>query len=145
MITRVLDPPKVNSPACTSCGSEHIQIERCRTGPHFSVVACMECGAKTWGKTPWSPERARNFVLHFGKFRGVSIGELSTTEEGRSYLLWLSGNAEGNAAIAAAIVLDPASETCFDVSSPRKKNSPDVSAPTSLSVDDTLNEQGHNP
>jgi hypothetical protein len=50
-------------------------------------------------------ERAKAFVLWFGKHRGSAIGALAETADGREYLGWLIENVGGSAAVAAQAVL----------------------------------------
>jgi hypothetical protein len=58
-----------------------------------------------WLPKRWTKHRAGQFVLGFGKHRGLTIGELAEIPEGRQYLQWLCGTQTGNAAIAASIAL----------------------------------------
>jgi hypothetical protein len=133
----LVSPEQQAGTTCPSCGSDHVRIERCESGPHWSVVTCLECHAKNFGKTPWTLDRARAFVLRYGKFRGIPLGELATTHEGRSYLSWLSRETGGNAAIAAGLLMGEISaaghapvetneSSCSDLTSHQKRN-PDAS------------------
>jgi hypothetical protein len=112
----------VTPPAhCRHCGSPDVVITRCRTGPHFARVRCPECGRADFAKTPWSLDRARAFVMPWGKYRGKKLADLTATEEGRGYLQWLAAEVEENVSTAARILLDPASQTSSDGPSPDKK------------------------
>jgi hypothetical protein len=59
---------------------------------------------------PWTPERALNFSLHFGKFKGSKIGDLIRSDDGQGYLRWMSENLSSNAATAATYALEHCTE-----------------------------------
>ena len=50
-------------------------------------------------------DRARAFVMPYGKHKGRTVGQMAETGAGRSYLRWLAENVDGNVAMAASIVL----------------------------------------
>jgi uncharacterized protein (DUF3820 family) len=75
-------------------------------GPHFgNRVDCLDCGLPGAVKASWTIERARAFTMPYGKHKGRTVAELAETGPGRSYLRWVAENVDGNAGMAAAIVL----------------------------------------
>jgi hypothetical protein len=67
---------------------------------------CAGCGR--WIKflpAEWTLDRARDFRLDFGKYRGRTIGEVASTPAGRDYLRWVVRNLRGGPAKAAEHVL----------------------------------------
>ena len=98
-------PGELGFHKCPGCGSTRLRLVRC-DGPHWGRRDCLDGGRRgPWLKSPWTCERAVDFVLPFGKNRGRTIGELARSGTGRSYLRWLAENVEGNAGIAAKIAL----------------------------------------
>jgi hypothetical protein len=92
--------------ACAHCGGSNVIEVECTTGPHHARLVCGDCRRHIrFLPAPWTIERARRFVLPYGKHRGRSIGELAEGVAGRGYLQWLAANAGGNAATAAGVVL----------------------------------------
>lgn len=90
---------------CPRCGSGRLYLVKAEA-PHFSRKDCLDCGARGQPiKGPWSLERARSFVMPFGKFKGRTVGDLADDKVGRSYLAWAAENLEGNAGTAAAIAM----------------------------------------
>jgi hypothetical protein len=88
---------------CRYCGGGNLATIARTSGPHHAQIKGADCGrGETWLKKVWSPERARSFVLGFGKHRGRAVGELATADP--DYLRWLA-TIEGDAAKAARIVL----------------------------------------
>jgi uncharacterized protein (DUF3820 family) len=57
-------------------------------------------------KQPWSIERAKNFVLPYGRYKGKTIAALAESVDGRHYLEWLAANVEKGPGIAASILLE---------------------------------------
>jgi hypothetical protein len=53
---------------------------------------------------PWSPGRARAFVMPYGKYRNHRLGDLIETADGLSYVRWLATRDAGNASIAARVL-----------------------------------------
>ena len=49
-------------------------------------------------KKPWTPERAANFRMPFGKYQGSTIQELWRIDRG--YVKWAAENMDGNAGLA---------------------------------------------
>ena len=99
---------KTTTQDCKYCGSVRIALvpKRQRNGLVQSKRVCLDCHRSLgFAPLPWSQERALNFVLPWGKYRGRSVGELVKTYDGRDYLDWLCKNVAGNAAIAASIAL----------------------------------------
>jgi len=93
---------------CRYCGSPDIDLvpKVLRTGVVQSMRRCRGCNRRLgFVPQPWSVERARSFVLPWGKYRGHSVGELAGTQAGKEYLAWLVSNTTGNAAIAGSIAL----------------------------------------
>jgi hypothetical protein len=67
---------------------------------------CLSCGrVGPWIKSPWTVERAKSFVMPFGKFRGKTVGELAETPRGADYLRWVAANVSENTGIAARVAL----------------------------------------
>jgi uncharacterized protein (DUF3820 family) len=132
--------------ACPSCGSTDLHVERCTSGPHYSQVTCRACGRVTWGKAPWTLERARAFVMPYGKHLGRPIGELAESDP--DYLRWLARTSAENPGIAAGIVLGqadpenpsesqptevvPSQQTCEDVTSTEMEKARSWQAPSPL-------------
>jgi hypothetical protein len=99
---------KTATQECKYCGSARIALvpKRQKNGLVQSKRVCLDCRRSLgFAPLPWSRERAANFVLPWGKYRGRSVGELTKTYDGRDYLAWLCKNVAGNAAIAASIAL----------------------------------------
>jgi hypothetical protein len=97
-----VDAPEV----CPYCRGSRLFEVRCLAGPHHARVGCSDCKRHVrFLPAPWTMERARAFVLPFGKFAGHSVGAMALTEQGRSYLHWAAENIEGNAGTAAAVAL----------------------------------------
>jgi hypothetical protein len=91
---------------CPHCGSDKLFEVECGVGPHHARLGCTECKRHIrYLPAPWTPDRALNFGLHFGKHKGQTIGDLIKTNSGRSYLAWLAENVGSNAAKAAAFAL----------------------------------------
>ena len=88
---------------CHHCGSAEVVIKRLTGGP------------------PWSLDRARAFVMPWGRHRGRQLADLTGTHEGLGYLRWLADGVEGNVSTAARILLDHASRTSSDGPSLNKK------------------------
>jgi predicted RNA-binding Zn-ribbon protein involved in translation (DUF1610 family) len=102
---------------CPRCGKNTLRLVRTE-GPHFGRYDCLACGRiGPWLKSPWTVERARSFVLPFGKHKGATVGDLAENREGRSYLAWAAENLEGNPATAAAIALGLRSPDDMEVAS----------------------------
>jgi hypothetical protein len=77
-----------------------------RAGERLKVV-CADCGRFVrFVPLPWTLERARRFILPYGKYRGRSVGDLTASVIGRDYLRWLAANTDGNVAKAAGIALE---------------------------------------
>jgi uncharacterized protein (DUF3820 family) len=90
---------------CPHCGGSDLREVRCTSGPHHARLVCRDCGRHVrFLPAPWTLERARTFVLPYGKHRGHSIGDLAGSVTGRGYLQWLATR-HGNAATAAGVVL----------------------------------------
>jgi hypothetical protein len=91
---------------CPHCAGEVITVPR-RIGEHSHLQRqCVSCGRGLgFVQRPWTMERARAFVVPFGRFRGATIAELAATELGRGYLHWLSENVVGGCAVAASLVM----------------------------------------
>jgi uncharacterized protein (DUF3820 family) len=67
---------------------------------------CSDCQRHIkFNPKPWTLERASEFRLPFGKHRGRRLHDLASSQGGRDYLHWLSENVDGNAGMAAEIVL----------------------------------------
>jgi uncharacterized protein (DUF3820 family) len=99
-----MKPPE--QATCPFCQGTRLFSVRCLIGPHFSRLGCSDCGRHIkYEPAPWSLERARAFVTPFGKFKGRSVGDLADDKKGRPYLAWAAENLDGNAAVAAAVVL----------------------------------------
>jgi uncharacterized protein (DUF3820 family)/predicted RNA-binding Zn-ribbon protein involved in translation (DUF1610 family) len=91
---------------CPDCGNSTLRLVRTEGTPHFGRYDCLTCGRiGPWIKSPWTLERARSFVMPFGKFRGRTVGDLADEKQGRSYLEWAAENVSGNAGTAAGIAL----------------------------------------
>jgi hypothetical protein len=74
--------------------------------PHRARLVCDGCGR--WIKflpAEWTIERAREFRLEFGKYRGYTVGEVAATAAGFHYLRWMVANLSGGPAKAAELVL----------------------------------------
>jgi hypothetical protein len=121
-----------DSARCRRRGSTGVVVTRCATGPHSARVRRLECGRTRFAKTPWSIDRARNFTMPWGKYRGHRLADLAATEEGRGYLRWLAADVEGNASTAARVLLDHAFPSCLDGPS-RKKDPAGSGTPTGSS------------
>jgi uncharacterized protein (DUF3820 family) len=90
---------------CAGCGSTRLRLVKCDP-PHFARRDCMDCGrCGSPIKAPWSLERARAFVMPFGRHKGRTVGELADTTDGWDYLRWASKNLQGNVGIAASITV----------------------------------------
>lgn len=119
----ITSSPTITEPTpCHRCGSAEVVIKRLTGGPHFARVRCLKCGRVTFAKSPWSLDRARAFVMPWGRHRGRQLADLTGTHEGLGYLRWLADGVEGNISTAARILLDHASRTSSDGPSPRKKS-----------------------
>jgi uncharacterized protein (DUF3820 family) len=118
---------------CSRCSSTEKAVTRYASGPHYARAKCLNCGKVTFLKKPWTLERALEFNLPWGKYRGRMLLELTDDPAGRDYLRWLAREVHGNAGIAAGIVLDHVETTCSDVSSSRKRKPAGVGAPAGLS------------
>jgi hypothetical protein len=95
-------------PTCAGCGSTRLHEVKCNPPHHarLDCLDCLDCGRRgSFKPSPWSLDRARAFMMPFGKFKGRTIGELAKNNQGRSYLKWAAENLDGNAGMAAAIVL----------------------------------------
>jgi uncharacterized protein (DUF3820 family) len=91
---------------CPNCGKNTLRLVRTEGGPHYGRMDCLSCGRiGPWLKSPWPMERARSFVMPFGKFRGRKVGDLADEKQGRSYLEWAAENIDGNVGTAARIAL----------------------------------------
>lgn len=72
---------------CQRCGSDKTE-ERAKP-PHVGLY-CAGCGAHLgWVPQPITIERARAFVMPFGKYKGLKLTELPL-----DYLSWLADNCE---------------------------------------------------
>jgi uncharacterized protein (DUF3820 family) len=101
----VRQPKTATQETCQGCGSTMLHLVRC-DGPHLGRYDCLKCGRiGPWIKSHWTAERARSFVLPFGKHKGRSVGDLAASPVGRDYLRWVAENVSENAGIAAAIAL----------------------------------------
>jgi hypothetical protein len=99
--------PPLEVETCPRCGSQHLLEAECTDGPHHARLICGDCRRHLrFLPKLWSLERARSFVLRFGKHAGRSLGDLARSQTGRGYLAWLAANLDGNAAKAARIVLE---------------------------------------
>jgi hypothetical protein len=127
--TAITDPAR-----CRRCGSTEVVITRCETGPHFARVRCPGCGRNGLAKTPWSLDRARAFVMPWGRYRGHQLADLTGTDEGLGYLRWLADAVEGNVSTAARILIDFASQPCSDGPSPLNEKPCGGDAPHGLSA-----------
>jgi uncharacterized protein (DUF3820 family) len=72
---------------------------------HGTGCRCTQCRHFWWLPRPWTRNRAVQFRLSFGKYKGRFIGELAESGDGRDYLGWLVDHGRSNEAIAAAIML----------------------------------------
>jgi hypothetical protein len=98
--------PAREVPTCPHCGAANLEVQTCTAGPHHARLGCSDCCRHIrFLPAPWTIERARAFVLPYGKHRGRSVGELAEGAAGRGYLQWLAANTDGNAATAAGVVL----------------------------------------
>lgn len=93
---------------CRYCGSDKLFTVRCSPpARQYARAGCSACGRfLRWEPAPWTRARAAEFIMPFGRFRGRPLAELTRTPDGRSYLRWPARETEGNAAAAAAILLD---------------------------------------
>jgi hypothetical protein len=92
---------------CPRCGGSNLAEVPCvGLSIHHARLTCLTCKRHVrFLEKPWSLQRARAFVMPFGRCRGQRIGELAKSHAGRDYLTWLAENVDGNAAKAAEIVL----------------------------------------
>jgi uncharacterized protein (DUF3820 family) len=91
---------------CPYCQGTRLFSVRCLVGPHYSRLGCSDCGRHIkYEAAPWTMERARAFVMPFGKFKGRTVGALADDKQARSYLAWAADNLDGNAGTAAAVAL----------------------------------------
>jgi uncharacterized protein (DUF3820 family) len=97
--------------ACSRCGGRDLVEVPCDRGPHYRRLICRECQRHVrFVPAPWTIERARAFRMPWGKYRGQRVGDLVGSAEGRSYLHWLARKVDGNAALAASMVLRGSAE-----------------------------------
>jgi uncharacterized protein (DUF3820 family) len=77
---------------CRFCHSTNVSSVRCATGPHHARAICLDCDRTLgWVPAPMTDERARAFVMPFGKYKGTTIGEILDQPDGERYLRWLHG------------------------------------------------------
>ena len=92
--------------ACPQCGATKTREILLDGGPHRARLVCDACGR--WIKflpAEWTLERAQAFRLEFGKYRGLTIGEVARRAAGHHYLRWMAETLEGGPARAAELVL----------------------------------------
>jgi hypothetical protein len=107
-VGEVVNPPPAGE-SCPHCGSRNLSRVECHGGPHHARLACGSCHRHLrFLPAPWSLQRARRFVMPYGRHRGSPIGDLADSATGRGYLRWLVENTDGNGATAARIVLEAA-------------------------------------
>lgn len=79
--------------ACPRCGQPiRLDIDDVPK-PHYGRLVCQEghwCG---WVAAPMTYDRARTFVMPFGKYRGKTIADIAE-EIDPSYLQWAARNIE---------------------------------------------------
>jgi hypothetical protein len=88
--------------SCPDCGSGNTFTQE--YGPGIAAK-CRDCGWTWMVAILWTLERARAFVMPWGKYRGWTVGELADGPKGRSYLEWVAWNGDHDARIAASVAL----------------------------------------
>lgn len=88
---------------CPECGSSIVEVDA--PPPHYAKRECIgvDHHFHGWVETPWTLERAAQFVLPFGKHKGATMERVAEADYG--YVQWLAANVKGNARRAAEIVL----------------------------------------
>jgi hypothetical protein len=100
-----LKPNPLGIKRCPQCGSLNLMESEAR-GPHHLQLTCGDCG-RFLGFLRASHElrRARRRLLDFGCFAGSTLGALSKSARGLSYLRWLASKDFGDLGKAAELVL----------------------------------------